>query len=225
FTGFSPILNHLTPLCIYRLMSAHRTTSRKDTRLEEYKIIQRLKQGDIGGLEKLVETYQEKAIRTAYLVTQDKALARDVVQATFIHIYEKIDSFDASRPFEPYFMRSVVNAAIRVSQKQQRTISLESFHQETGMLDDLIAKTANPEEVVSAKELAEEMQALLQQLTPKKRAVIVMKYYLGYSEAEIADQLDTPRGTVKSRLHQARQQLKRVFEKNRLSPMLKEERI
>ena len=59
----------------------------RTSELEEYKVIQRLKDGAIGSLEVLVNRYQEKAIRTAYLITQDKAVARDVVQATFIQVY------------------------------------------------------------------------------------------------------------------------------------------
>jgi RNA polymerase sigma-70 factor (ECF subfamily) len=191
--------------------------------LEEYKIIQRLKQGDIASLEMLVQTYQEKGIRTAYLITQDKALARDVVQATFIRIYKKIQKFDPSRPFEPYFLRTVVNAAIRASKKSQRTISLEQFHEETGYLDEWLSSAENPESALEAQELTEKIEALLQQLSPEQRAVIVLKYYLGYSETEMAKHLDTPRGTIKSRLYQPRQQLKRLLQVNRNTPLIKEE--
>ncbi|MEM9955296.1 MAG: RNA polymerase sigma factor [Chloroflexota bacterium] len=191
--------------------------------MEDYKIIQRLKQGDIQSLEKLVETYQEKAIRTAYLVTQDKAMARDVVQATFIAVYEAIEHFDSTRPFEPYFMRSVVHAAIRASKKQKRTISLEHFHEETGYLDDLVAKTDHPEDALSQQERADAVQALLQRLSPEKRAVIVMKYYLDLSEADMADKLNVPHGTVKSRLYQARQQLKRLFQRDNLTSLMTED--
>lgn len=191
--------------------------------MEEYKIIQRLKQGDINSLEMLVETYQEKAIRTAYLVTQDKALARDVVQATFIKVYKAIAKFDPSRPFEPYFMRSVVNAAIRASRKSQKVISLEKFHEDTGFLDELVTTAENPETVLEDKERAERIEFLVRQLSPEQRAVIVLKYYLGYSESEMAAQLDAPQGTIKSRLYQARQQLKRLLQVNRTQPLVKEE--
>lgn len=191
--------------------------------LEERKIIQRLKQGDIASLEMLVQTHQEKAIRTAYLITQDKALAHDVVQATFITVYKAIDTFDSQRPFEPYFMRSVVHAAVRASKKQQRSISLETFVEEHGYLDDLVSGADNPETILADREQTEEIQALLKQLSPQKRAVIVMKYYLGYSEIEIAEKLNTPHGTIKSRLYKARQQLKRLFKTQQVAPRLKED--
>lgn len=191
--------------------------------MEDYKIIQRLKHGDIKSLEMLVQRYQEKAIRTAYLITQDKALAHDVVQATFINVYKAIDKFDTARPFEPYFMRSVVNNAIRCSKKQQRIVSLENFVEEQGYFDALVTYADNPETLLSQQEETQEIQALLQKLSPEKRAVIVMKYYLGYSENEIAKKLSTPRGTIKSRLYKARQQLKRLFEAQGISTRFKED--
>lgn len=191
--------------------------------MEEYKTIQRLKNGEIAGLEMLVQTYQEQAIRTAYLVTQDKALARDVVQASFITFYKKIQQFDVSRPFEPYFLRIVVNAAIRASKKSQRTISLEHIHEETAYLDELVSIAENPENALEAQELTEKIESLLKQLSPEHRAVIVLKYYLSYSESEMAQYLDTPQGTVKSRLYQARQQFKRLFQTKHNAPLFKEE--
>ncbi len=191
--------------------------------MEEFKIIQRLKNGDIASLEMLVQSYQEKAIRTAYLVTQDKALAQDVVQASFIRLHKKIHHFDMNRPFEPYFLRMVVNAAIRASKKSRRTISLEEFQEETAFLDDLVSSGDNPETALEAQELTEKIEILLKQLSPEHRAVIVLKYYLGYSESEMAQHLDTPRGTVKSRLYQARQQLKKLFQTTDKSPLFKEE--
>lgn len=171
----------------------------------------------------LVETYQEKAIRSAYLITQDKALARDVVQTTFIKVYKAIANFDPKRPFEPYFMRSVVNAAIRASRTSQKVVSLEQFHEDTGYLEELVSAADNPETLLEDKERAERIEFLIKQLSPEQRAVIVLKYYLGYSEGEMAQELDAPRGTIKSRLHKARQQLKRLLQVNHPHPLVKEE--
>jgi RNA polymerase sigma-70 factor (ECF subfamily) len=69
--------------------------------MDEVGAIQRLKHGDIGGLEILVKRYQVLASRTAYLVVRDQALAQDLVQAAFVRAYERIGGFDAARPFGP----------------------------------------------------------------------------------------------------------------------------
>ncbi|MBU4225438.1 MAG: hypothetical protein KKC71_06415 [Chloroflexi bacterium] len=69
--------------------------------MDESQAIQRLKRGDIGGLEFLVHRYQLKAVRTAYLITRDPQTAEDVVQDTFLQSYRSIARFDGTRPFEP----------------------------------------------------------------------------------------------------------------------------
>ena len=80
--------------------------------MNDLQAILRLKWGDISGLDALVERYQVRALRTAYLITQDTALAQDVVQDAFLSTYRAIRGFDLRRPFAPWFMRSVVNSAI-----------------------------------------------------------------------------------------------------------------
>lgn len=92
--------------------------------MDEKQAIQRLKNGDIGGMEFLVARHQAKAVRAAYLITRDPALAEDVVQDCFIHAFHAIRGFDSSRPFEPWFMRSVVNASVKMMQKSARQVPL-----------------------------------------------------------------------------------------------------
>ena len=90
--------------------------------MDEQKAIQRLKDGDIGRLEFLVHRYQVKAVRTAYLITRDPGLAEDIVQDAFLKAYRAIRGFQATRPFEPWFLRSVINASIRLMQKTARQV-------------------------------------------------------------------------------------------------------
>jgi DNA-directed RNA polymerase specialized sigma24 family protein len=73
--------------------------------LQEQEAIIRLKQGDISGLEILVQKYQIQAVRAAYLITRDSALAEDIVQTAFIRASELIDQFDVGRPFASWFLR------------------------------------------------------------------------------------------------------------------------
>ncbi len=93
--------------------------------MDDKEAILRLKRGDVGGLELLMGRYQVQAARAAFLITQDLALAQDVVQETFIRIYHRIRQFDDSRPFEPYLMRSVVYAALNAVRGDSRFASLD----------------------------------------------------------------------------------------------------
>jgi RNA polymerase sigma factor (sigma-70 family) len=161
-----------------------------------------MRQGDMKALEPFVQVYQEKAIRTAYLICQDSEIAKDVVQSVFINIYKHIANFDESRPFAPYFFRSVANAAIKASRDSQRKSSIEEEE------DVLAAYQDEPEEAIERLQLLEEIEAALQRLKPEQRALIVLRYFFDYSEQEMAANLDIPTGTVKSRLYAARQILK-----------------
>ena len=69
--------------------------------MNEQNAIQRLKQGDIHGLATLVHTYQDQALRIAYLITFDATLAEDIVQSAFLRVYERIAQYDPQRPFGP----------------------------------------------------------------------------------------------------------------------------
>jgi len=77
--------------------------------LDDDEAVRRMKSGDIGGLEILVRRHQVRAVRAAFLVTQDEPLAEDVVQDAFLHLHQRIHHFDDRRPLEPYLMRSVIN--------------------------------------------------------------------------------------------------------------------
>ena len=76
--------------------------------MDEKQAITRLKLCDLNALEVLVDLHQLKALRTACLIVGDRALAEDIVQNAFIRAGERIEQFDSQRPFEPWFLRSVI---------------------------------------------------------------------------------------------------------------------
>jgi RNA polymerase sigma-70 factor, ECF subfamily len=178
--------------------------------MDEQQAIQALKHGDIRGLEALVTCYQVKAIRTAYLITRDHHLAQDVVQDVFLQIYRGINRFDSSRPFEPWFMRSVVNAALKAAQKAAGQSPVESDADET-WLENWLAVEDSVEAQVESAESQGKIWAAMQALLPRQRAVIVQRYFLGMSEREMADELKTAPGTVKWLLNAARARLRSLL--------------
>jgi RNA polymerase sigma-70 factor (ECF subfamily) len=110
--------------------------------LEEQQAISRLKQGDLGGLEILVRHYQVKAVYAAFLIVRDLKLAEDIVQSTFLQAAQRIHQFDESRPFKAWFLRSVVNAAIKADKQQRRFVPLD--HHEDEDNDPLIDWLLDP---------------------------------------------------------------------------------
>ena len=177
--------------------------------MDEPQAISQLKQGDLTGLEFLVRQYQVKAIHTAYLVTGDPALAEDLVQSAFLRLPHTIDQFDDQRPFRPWFLRSVVNAAVKAAKRQQRSQSLDEPTE--AVIDWLLDTGPQPEALVETSELRQTVWSAIQQLTPEQRAVIVQRHFLDMSEAEMVASFQRPASTVKWWLHTARNRLKNLL--------------
>jgi RNA polymerase sigma-70 factor (ECF subfamily) len=178
--------------------------------MDDLEAIRRLKNGDIGGLEILVARYQRKAVQTAYLITHDEQLAEDVAQDTFVRIYQRIRQFDETRPFAPYLLRSVVNAALNASEKTARWVQFGAGTDVESMTD-LLLQAASTEEVAEHARLKQEVATALKSLPPHQRAVIVQRYYLGMSEKEMAETLQAAPGTIKWLLNNARERLRSLL--------------
>jgi RNA polymerase sigma-70 factor (ECF subfamily) len=178
--------------------------------MDERQAIARLQRGDISGLELLVRSYQVQAVRAAYLIVRDRHLAEDLVQAAFVRAYERIHQFDSSRPFGPWFLRSVVNDAIKAAGRRERLVPLETMADDREDRFGVLPADPGlgPEDLVEQAESRETVWAALGALSPAQRAVIVQRYFLDLSEAEMAEELDCPTGTVKWRLHAARARLR-----------------
>jgi len=181
--------------------------------MDEHQAIQRLKNGDIRGLEFLVIHYQVKAVRAAFLITRDLALAEDVVQGAFLQVFRSIGSFDATRPFEPWFMRSVVNAAVKAMQRSARQVQVGEEADEA-LLAEPGARGESVEAQVESLEFQDQIWEAMQRLSPRQRAVIVQRYFLEMSEKEMAEAAGTSIGTVKWLLNAARTRLRALLERS-----------
>ncbi len=187
--------------------------------MDEHEAIERLQQGDIGGLEMLVRTHQLRAMRAAYLVAHDRALAEDIVQTAFLRVIDHIGQFDPSRPFGPWFLRIVVNDAVKAVSRDRRHLSLDDDRPEGDVsADSLPAHDVDPAGILLRAETQEEVATALARLTPRQRAVVVLRYYAGLSEAEMMDELGWPRSGVKWHLHAARKRLAELLAALRPTP-------
>ena len=184
-----------------------------DNQTNDIHAVARLKRGDLSGLEALVRRYQVRAVHAAYLIVGDRAQAEDVAQSAFIHAAEKIGQFDDRRPFGPWFLHSVVHAALKAAKRQKRLVSLEADPAGMGNpLADLLADPAPcPEALIESEETRRAVWQALGQLSPEQRAVIVMRHFLEMSEAEMTVKLQKPSSTVKWWLHTARQRARNLL--------------
>jgi len=111
-------------------------------------------------------------VRTAYLVTRDLPLAEDIVQAAFLRAYERIGQFDAARPFGPWFLRSVVNDAVKAARRYERQVPLGDCEERSGdqvsLADTLADQGAGPADLLEAAELRQAVWQALGQLPPSQ---------------------------------------------------------
>ena len=178
-------------------------------RVDEREAVDRLKKGDVGALEALVRRHHAPAGRTAYLIVRDHALAEDVAQGAFVRAYEGIGTFDEGRPFGPWFMRIVVNEAVKAARGRER---VASYEEGAGAPASWLADPdKGPHELAEEAEERDRVWAAMAKLPPAQRAAIVQRYYLGMSEAEMGEDAGRPPGTIKSRLHAARRGLSRLL--------------
>lgn len=144
-------------------------------------------------LSDLYRWYADDAIRLAYLITGDRALAEDLVQDAFVRLAGRVIHLrGSSQPFEPYLRRTVVNLAN--SHFRRRKIERRYQERESSML-----KTTSQDPDIPSREAARE--ALLQ-LAPRQRTALVLRFYVDLSEAQTAEIMGCRRGTVKALVSQ-----------------------
>jgi RNA polymerase sigma-70 factor (ECF subfamily) len=167
--------------------------------MEDQNAISRLKQGDLNGLEILVNRYQARAVHSAYLIVFDRYLAEDIVQNAFVKVAERIHQFDDERPFAPWFFRIVINDALKCAKKQKRNVSLEKQMDEHSLqlAKWLSEPNPQPEQWVEEMEIRENILKAIQSLPSGQRSVIVMRYYLEMSLAEMSTKTERPLSTIK----------------------------
>ena len=155
--------------------------------------------GSEAAVEELFRRHWPGTHRAAYLIVRDAAAAEDIAQEAFLSAIRSLDRFDRRRPFGPWLHRIVVNRAIDWTRmrKYRREVRFEpaAIEAEPGAGGDGAD--------LAAAGLSDGLTTALAALSAEHRAVVVLRYLLEYTPAEIAKALDLPRGTVNSRLRRA----------------------
>lgn len=165
--------------------------------------------GDHIALQTLFERYRQAMYQTALGITRQPEIAEEVVQDCFYRLYRYAPRLDGSLPLGPWLYRVTVNLCYS-RLKRRRRYWTESFHVLAERLK--AGPRSAPEQIAEQHELQDIVRETLNQLSPQHRAVLVLHYFHEYSVAEIATILETPEGTVKSRLFYARKVLKQHLE-------------
>lgn len=168
-------------------------------------LIERLRADDFEALGILFDRYYPQIYRTAAAITRDSAVAEDIAQDCFLKLHQYAYRIDTSLPLAPWLYRVTVNLSYTwISRRQKRRISLET------LVDSLMSPPWHaPDHMAEYAETQQQVRQAISELHFNQRVVIVLHYLSGLSLEEIAEILDCPVGTVKSRLYYARENLRR----------------
>lgn len=154
----------------------------------------------------IVSAYQDSVYNLCYRMLGERTEAEDAAQEAFLRAYLNLSRYDSARSFKTWLLSIASNYCIdRLRRRRLQWMSLD----DEPVADRLVLHSddAEPEPATLNKEQSVAIQALLHELSPDYRAVVVLRYWYDYSYAEIADIMDTTESAVKSRLFRARQSL------------------
>lgn len=182
----------------------------------ERALLVRCQHGDRDAFAALVESCERPVFGVAYRMLGNVSDAADAAQSVFLKIFEHLGEYDGQHRAFSWIYRIAVNEALDRLQWRKRnggttgTDTSGTPDQEEVSLEERMAGTdGGPEESVEASQLHDCVQAALMELHRDHRAVIVLRHFSGCSYEEMASILHVPEKTVKSRLHTARQVLRR----------------
>lgn len=166
--------------------------------------------GDQAAFASLVERYSTDVFQFVCRFIRNPALAEDVVQETFLQVYQSAGSFDPTRSFRPWLFTIAANKArdqLR-SRSRKREVSLthgsaSDDSEESSFLDFMSDDDATPSEAVEQGERRAAVRKVVSHMPDNLREVLILGYFHRFPYKEISEILDVPLGTVKSRLHAA----------------------
>lgn len=170
--------------------------------LHDEHLVQRCLGGDRAAFGTLVDRYQTLVYNAAYRITRDSEDARDVTQAVFVKVFERLDSYRPEFKFSSWLYKIAVNEAIDVVNRRNAHVALDPA---------MIAGGPSPEDLAVASQMSVLLQDSMMDLDVRSRVLVVLRHFAGLSYRELGFVLDVPEKTVKSRLFEARRLLARLL--------------
>lgn len=167
-------------------------------------LIQQLQDADLEALGLLFERHRARVYRTALAIVRDPAAAEDILQDCFLKVYVNARRIDPERPLAPWLYRVTVNLSYTwLSRRNGRRMSYD------GAIDQLVSPMRQaPDRLAEQTETRQKVRRAIGDLSLDQRVVVVLYYLNGLGLQDIAEILDLPVGTVKSRLYYARENLR-----------------
>jgi len=171
--------------------------------------------GDRRAFAELVELYKDKIYHLGYRMLNQKQEAEDIVQETFLRVYMNLERYDENQKFSTWIYRIATNLCIDRLRKRKPSYSIDAEVTDGETTDWhalLASKDAGPDEELILSETQTNIREAIQTLPEKYKAVVVLRYLHDMSLQEIADVLNMPVTTIKTRVHRGREFLRKKLE-------------
>ena len=186
-------------------------------------LVDRVKQGDVRAFEMLVVKYQRRIERLIGRMVRDVDLVQDIAQETFIRAYRAMPQFRGDSAFYTWLYRIAVNTAKKSLVDLKRDLLVtesaragrDEDGDETSRVENELTDGETPEALMASKQIAAAVNSAIEDLSDDLRQAIVLREIEGLSYEEIAEAMNCPIGTVRSRIFRAREAIAQ-----RLRPML-----
>jgi RNA polymerase sigma-70 factor, ECF subfamily len=175
-------------------------------------LIERVKQGDVKAFEMLVVKYQRRIERLIGRMVRDVDLVPDIAQETFIRAYRAIPRFRGESAFYTWLYRIAVNTAKKALMELKRdplvsesALASRDDDDETSRVESELSDGETPDAVLASKQIAAAVNSAIESLSEDLRQAITLREIEGLSYEEIAELMNCPIGTVRSRIFRARE--------------------
>lgn len=196
------------------------------TGIEAALLVRRCMNGDASAWAEMVRSHHKRVYGLCFRFTGNPADAEDLTQDVFLKIYSNLPSFDAARGSLPVWIttltRNLLVDNFRRSRNQRATGSLDEGwdgSDELKPIDRLMAADPSPHDAAVRRELEAMVQKALAQVSPELREAVILRDLQDLDYKEIAQVLDIPEGTVKSRISRGRAELARLLERTKREVM------
>jgi len=179
---------------------------------DEMALLNEARQGSVDAFSKLVDMYKRQAYFAALGLVRNHDDALELSQEAFARAFRAMRRFDPKRPFYPWLYKIVRNLCLNHLKRRsrRREVSIELI--EPCGSDSLRDPHVGPAEVAARNEMRDRLWRAMDRLSPEHREILVLRHFQELSYTEIAETLGCPQGTVMSRLHAARRNLREQIE-------------
>ncbi|MDD4856623.1 MAG: sigma-70 family RNA polymerase sigma factor [Candidatus Krumholzibacteria bacterium] len=186
---------------------------------EDKVLIERCLRGDEKAFEELLSKYRRSVFSICLRMVRNRSTAEDIAQEVFVKVFSALGRYDPTYPFSSWLNRITSNLCIdHLRREKERTVSLDQPVEgaDNDLLIQIPAAGAGPDREMESKEIMAILEEALATIPEHYRIIVILRHQEQLSYEEISDTLGIPLGTVKARIHRARNMIVEHFRRRGL---------